>query len=87
MSFTAVVSVIRSYLTLENRIETVLLAASLIRLFMVFFGSRVLDVSGLDINYTDIDYNIFTDAAQLILAGRCSSTCSSSSTSPFSAAA
>jgi hypothetical protein len=36
---------------------------------MIFFGSRVLDASTADLNYTDIDYNIFTDAAQFILEG------------------
>lgn len=37
---------------------------------MIFFGSRVLDASNSGLNYTDIDYNIFTDAAQLILEGK-----------------
>ena len=36
---------------------------------MVFFGSRVLDTSTSGLHYTDIDYNIFTDAAQLIILG------------------
>ena len=52
-----------------SRIETILLVALILRIFMVFFGSRVLDVSAHDLKYTDIDYNIFTDAAQLIISG------------------
>lgn len=53
-------------------ISTILSVALLLRLFMTFFGSRVLDTSKSDLNYTDVDYNIFTDAAQLILEGEAS---------------
>ena len=52
-----------------SRIETILVVALILRIFMVFFGSRVLDASAHDLKYTDIDYNIFTDAAQLIISG------------------
>lgn len=54
----------------QTSIMTILSVAFALRLFMTFFGSRVLDASKSDLNYTDIDYNIFTDAAQLILEGR-----------------
>lgn len=54
----------------QTSIVTILSVAFALRLFMTFFGSRVLDASKSDLNYTDIDYNIFTDAAQLILEGR-----------------
>ena len=53
----------------ESRISNVLIVAFMLRLFMVFFGSRILDASASNLNYTDIDYNIFTDAAQLVVAG------------------
>jgi hypothetical protein len=46
------------------------ITAFLIRLFMIFFGSRILDKSVYDLKYTDIDYNIFTDAAQLVVSGQ-----------------
>jgi hypothetical protein len=52
-----------------NSISSILLIAFVVRVFMIFFGSRVLDASTADLNYTDIDYNIFTDAAQFILEG------------------
>ena len=52
-----------------NSISSILLVAFVVRVFMTFFGSRVLDASTADLNYTDIDYNIFTDAAQFILEG------------------
>lgn len=47
-----------------------LITAFLIRLSMIFFGSRILDKSIYDLKYTDIDYNIFTDAAQLVVSGQ-----------------
>lgn len=62
----------------QTSIMTILSVAFALRLFMTFFGSRVLDASKSDLNYTDIDYNIFTDAAQLILEGRAAfNTCTS----------
>jgi hypothetical protein len=48
----------------------ILITAFVIRLFMIFFGSRILDKSVYDLKYTDIDYNIFTDAAQLVVSGK-----------------
>ena len=52
-----------------NSIYYALVVASTLRVFMTFFGSRVLDSSAVNLNYTDIDYNIFTDAAQFVLEG------------------
>ena len=52
-----------------SRIEPILMVALIMRIFMVFFGSRVLDISAHELKYTDIDYNIFSDAAQLIISG------------------
>lgn len=65
----------------QTSIVTILSVAFALRLFMTFFGSRVLDASKSDLNYTDIDYNIFTDAAQLILEGRAAFNTSASQTS------
>lgn len=61
-------SMICSTLT-GSRIEHILMVALIMRIFMVFFGSRVLDISAHELKYTDIDYNIFSDAAQLIISG------------------
>lgn len=61
-------SMICSTLT-GSRIEPILMVALIMRIFMVFFGSRVLDISAHELKYTDIDYNIFSDAAQLIISG------------------
>ena len=55
---------------MKGPIWKILGVALAVRLFMVFFGSRVLDAADSELNYTDIDYNIFTDAAQLILNGK-----------------
>ena len=59
----------RSMLDSGNSVFMTLVVASALRLFMTFFGSRVLDSSAVNLNYTDIDYNIFTDAAQFVLEG------------------
>lgn len=53
----------------DNSIFFALVLAFALRVFMTFFGSRVLDSSAVNLNYTDIDYNIFTDAAQFVLEG------------------
>ena len=53
----------------DDSIIYALVVASALRVFMTFFGSRVLDSSAVNLNYTDIDYNIFTDAAQFVLEG------------------
>lgn len=51
-----------------SSITFILLIGFFLRLSLTFIGSRILDKS-IALKYTDIDYNIITDAAQLILLG------------------
>ena len=53
---------------MKNKVEIV---GFLIRIVVLFVGSRVLDRSTtIIVPYTDIDYHIFSDAAKLVVAGQ-----------------